>query len=176
MRFLTQLKKFFKQESGFTLIELIVSLIVGAILAASITPFMRTSVMSYEASTSITEAYQSSRIAFNRLLSELRMIPRTSDVTSISSSAITFWDRTPDEIIYTYSGGQLLRNGYAFVDNVSSFTITPKDSAGNSRSPAAYDDYVWSYEIEITIAATIGDQTRNITLAGEVFPRNYHLD
>lgn len=167
------MKIFIRNEAGFTLIELIVSMVVGAILVAAITPILRSSVTSYETATSITESNQASRIAYNRLLSELRMIPATTNVTAITSSSITFTDRNGNTVTYAKSGTNLLRNGYTFVKGVTAFTITPKDNTGSALTPTAQDSNVWTYEVNMTVSVNVGNTAKSLSFQGEVAPRNY---
>jgi len=167
------MKKSMKNENGFTLIEMVISILVGSILAAAVTPIIRSTVMSYETATTVTEAFQASRIAYNRMLSELRMIPSTASVTAISSGGITFTDRDGNSVSYSTGNYRLLRNGFMFAENVTAFTIVPRDTAGAALTPTAQDPDVWSYEVLMTVTVRTGNDPSSVEFKGQVTPRNF---
>ena len=159
-----------REEKGFTLIEMILVIvllaIIGAALAAAFLPGMQT----YLAVDFRKEAIQNARTAMQRVLKDTReaqtfaacgglCVPtNTMTFTNVLNSAVTFdWAGTAQD--------PLTRNGNVLASNVDDFTVTFYDQAG--LEPAD-ETLIWRVRVDLRV--TVGDQI--VDLRSEVFPRN----
>ena len=128
-----------KNHKGFTLIEMIMSILLIGIVAAVIAVPLSQAVKGWFAATSREGISQSGRIGIERMAREIRNTVRKSDNTPCISAAaltsFTFSDLSGDltncnSITFSLSGTNLLRcpdpacaTQYTLADNVSSMAI-----------------------------------------------------
>ncbi|MBN1781611.1 prepilin-type N-terminal cleavage/methylation domain-containing protein [bacterium] len=153
-------------NAGFSLMELIMAMLVMAVLMVAITPLFKTSILTFTQTTAIAESGQSARIAFNRLLLDMKKMDL---INSGSSSGISFDDIDGNTVVYAYSGERLLRNGSTAAGDVSGFTIEYIDVDGYVY--AAPSDDTW--QIKVTLDFDIQGSPASFT--AEVSPRNIHF-
>ncbi len=127
------MRKKFLNEKGFTLIELIASLVILVIVGALVIISTVKIVQGFVFTKMNAETSQKGHIALNRLTKEFTNI---MSVTSGNSKEINFTSRnyitghpieppyTPQSVSWTSSGNPLLLNTTELVDNVSDFSLT----------------------------------------------------
>lgn len=162
-----------RRETGFTLAELAIVIVVSGILIASSVPFFKINVDSYVKVRQGKDILQSSRIAFNRMMSELHKINDPLGIAYGSSSRIDF--NVPNDgwgyITYRERNGRIERESRKLIDYVQDFTIRYYRADGSQKNtPFWYDSDVWRIQLEIVV----GDGENNYTLRGQVSPRNIH--
>jgi prepilin-type N-terminal cleavage/methylation domain-containing protein len=161
-----------REEQGFTLTEMAIVLVVTGILITASAPFFRLNVDSYIQVRNGKDIIQSGRIGFNRMMSELHRIEDPLDITYASSSSIHFIVDSK-LIVYELYNNVLLRNDERFIDQVQGFTVYYYQDDGILKStPFSYDSNVWRIQIELTV----GDESNNFLLRGQVSPRNIHYN
>lgn len=116
---------------GFTLIEVLVSMVILGVLATALTKMLQSQSTFYDDQTHREEARSVARNAMNVLLSELRMVQDQSGVTSASSDGKTLQVTVPYEF-GLYCGV----NGTAIT-----VSMLPVDSA--VAAMASYGGYAW---------------------------------
>lgn len=159
-----------KPNSGFTIAELLIALVVTAILLASVAVAFNASIINYRANEDMFRTINGARQALFRITSQLRTA-QAVDSNSLSNecSLITAGG---DDITYRYDSGNkklyLITNGkdYVLCDNVAAMTFT-KDPA--TEGPMTY---VKSVQISITVAS--GNSQRKVSAAA-VIRRNLKL-
>jgi prepilin-type N-terminal cleavage/methylation domain-containing protein len=167
-----------KHEKGFTLVELIVTLVLVGIIGTFTTLFMYTGLNGYLRAKDTSEGALKAQIALDRIGLELRDINRVTafiadvnvDYTSVTlpgDRRIRFFDPSPDEgdteILLSVDGNEnlLLDKIYSF-----SMSVTYKDLN-------YYGDNVDEVEA-IDVSFTIGDIKR--PFRARIFPRHMVRD
>jgi prepilin-type N-terminal cleavage/methylation domain-containing protein len=161
-----------KQEKGFTLVELTVTIVLVGIIGTFTTLFMYTGLNGYLRAKDNTEGALKAQIALDRISLELREInaissftpsPNPNPTIEYTSNTLSATRRIrfdgADEIFLKVGGNENL-----LLDNVQSFTMR-----------AAYKDLNFyadgNNEVEaIDVSFTIGDIGRQFS--ARIFPRN----
>ncbi len=130
-------------ETGFTLIEVVASLVIVGILSVFTSLFIVVGLEGYEFTKKATEAAMNAEIALNRIGLELRSI---SNITSATPTSIAYTS-TED----TLAGNRTIQlmaetlyltvdgNKYKLIDNLSSalVTVTPADLDNDTKDDVA---------------------------------------
>jgi prepilin-type N-terminal cleavage/methylation domain-containing protein len=153
-----------KHEKGFTLVELIVTLVLVGIIGTFTTLFLYTGLNGYLRAKDTSEGALKAQIALDRISLELRDIHRVSvfnegvnvDYTSVTlpgDRRIRFFDPSPEEgdteILLSVDGNENL-----LLDNVDSFSMSVTYKDLNN-----YGDNVEEFEA-IEVGFTVGDIKR----------------
>lgn len=160
-----------KSQSGITLIEMVVAVVVAGIITVTIMPFVQTSVDSYISARAGKELLQSARIGFNRLVAELRLIESPgSGINWAYSSRIDFNIPGDNGITYRFQSQALTREGVELVIGVEDFVITYYRADGTSFTPGFFNTRdVWRMHIEMKV----GTEDKSIVFQSQVMPRNF---
>jgi Tfp pilus assembly protein FimT len=158
---------------GFTVMELVIVLIVSSVLVISVTPFFRTNIQAYMTARTGKEMLEQSRIGFNRMMSEIRRIPKNC-LLELSSHVLRFWVQDQNgnipalDVKYSYNSsyGQILRNDIRLVEGVSDFTVT-----GYTKTGATTTDETQVWRIRISMTLGLDDQA--CTVVEEVVPLGF---
>ncbi|MBI2091573.1 MAG: prepilin-type N-terminal cleavage/methylation domain-containing protein [Deltaproteobacteria bacterium] len=156
------------RRGGFTLVELVLSIAIIAILAASVGPILTTSFRGYDLVAKRRIALAQIRIALDRMCGEIALIPDTANIVTFTSTNFTFNIPSESNVAYTTSGSTLTRSGVNLADNVTSLAFTYLDSAGNSTATKAN---IKRIKVEASVTAGAGMGTLNIR--DQVFPRRF---
>lgn len=168
------MKKRKLNKKGFTLIEVIVTLVLVGITAALAGMWLVSVVNGYLFTKMNASTVQKAQLALTRLSKEFSAIA----VTSSSGTGITY-TRTdsalnPVTITVSLAGNELKINenntgDNTLTDNVSAFTLTYCDSPDSTSCPSTWSST--SRIIEITLTLTGADNTTS-TFVQRVTPRN----
>ena len=158
-----------KQENGFTLVELIVTLVLVGIIGTFTTLFMYTGLNGYLRAKDTAEGALKAQIALDRISLELRDINEIETLTA--NTAIDYFSATlpgDRQVIYNAVSDAISLdvdgNVNLLLDDVQSFTMT-----------AAYKDLNFyaddNNEVEaINVSFTVGEIGR--PFSARIFPRN----
>lgn len=172
-----------KNESGVTLIEMILSIIligIIGVIAAQAFLFSTKSVMTGNA---VREATQVNRMALDRMVREIRTVRDNRCVETANASTVKFVDSENNTIEYSWAGAgsPLMRNADSLVPNVSSLIFTYYSNAGvditalppmvcaTPCAPACAVTDIWSINIDLTTQT--GAET--MRLRSQVHPRGF---
>jgi prepilin-type N-terminal cleavage/methylation domain-containing protein len=158
-----------RSQKGFTLVELIVTLVLVGIIGTFTTLFMYTGLNGYLRAKDTSEGALKAQIALDRISLELRDIEKIDLVTFSDDTRIDYTSATlPYNRKILYSGGVISLdvngNAYALLDEVSDFTLrmTPAELnyfADNKNEVQAID-----------VSFKVDDIGR--TFNARIFPRN----
>jgi len=154
-----------KRRHGFTLVELVVTITVVAVIAAMGTGLLVEVGRAYSISKTASGAYADAHHALERVRLELAGLTAPTDISSMGATSITFtaWG---SPTTYSLSGGTLRRDGQALATGCSKFELTYYQSDGSiAAAPAA----VRRIAVEIAITR----RGRTAQLRTEVFPRSF---
>ncbi len=170
------INKKFKSENGFTLIEIIVSLVILGILGSTMSVLIVGRVVDafYLTKTNV-ETAQKGQIALNRLTKEFTNITKvnSSGAASINFNSRSYVDGTlQTNRNVSLNNDKLLIDGDTLVDNVSSFVLRYYDDFSSSGSES------WSPTTSKVIEFTLSLDGANNTVTvftSRVVPRNRNL-
>jgi prepilin-type N-terminal cleavage/methylation domain-containing protein len=115
-----------RTERGFTLIELIISIVVLGVLAATGAPVLMASIQAYASSEQTVETIDKLRLTSERLARELREASKATITYNNSSTTPTI---TFTRVDYLVSGSTVTSNSY---------TVTLTGDISNSKITIAY--------------------------------------
>ncbi len=159
-----------QKESGVTLLELILVVVMISILAGFVSSMIYNEINTYQIVTSRSEVIQNLQRTTQFMSKELREIMNPDSIFQASTDSIRFdkWGDIP--ISYKLVDGQLFRNNAILIPSVNMFSFTYYDNSGNQlASPVANPDKIKS--IELKIIKILKGQP--ITLNTKVTPRNF---
>jgi prepilin-type N-terminal cleavage/methylation domain-containing protein len=162
-----------KHEKGFTLVELIVTLVLVGIIGTFTTLFMYTGLNGYLRAKDTSEGALKAQIALDRISLELRDINDVSDFNAnanVDYTSVTLplarrirYDAGNGEILLSVGGNENL-----LLDDVQTFSMT-----GTLKDLNYYGDNVDEVEA-IDVSFTIGDIKR--PFRARIFPRHMVRD
>ena len=152
--------------AGFTLIEVVITLIVLGVLATIGATVMSRGFLSYFVGREIARDDAQGRLAFERMARELRTVRSTADLNIGVANQITITDFDQNVIVYRRNAGtsQLERsqdNGATFqplADNVSTLTISYLRNDGTTPEAATAANVYY-----ITVLLTIVSSNVNLS-------------
>ncbi len=159
-----------KSESGMTLIELILVMVLVSILAGFISKIIFYEVNTYEMIADRKDELQSSRYAFHVMTRDIRQILKPDSLLYASADSITFADVDTTMISYKYQNSEIVRNGDLLVDGLTDFYFRYFDDAGIALSTPVADPNdirVVELNLENTVHSQIIDAQIKVT------PRNF---
>src|SRR5712691_6885689 len=154
---------------GFTLIEVIITLVIAGVLATIGATLLSSGFRSYFLGRELAQDAAQGTLALERMTRDLRTARSAADLTTIGASTITFVDVDGNTITYALSAGSVTRaqNGgtaQPLAANVSNlaFTYLQNDGQSTAVTPAT----VWY----IGVAVTVASQNASTTFRGLVKP------
>lgn len=163
-----------RSTKGFTIIELVVTMIVAAIIMTAALSFFVVNVDSYTNARMGKDILQSARIGWNRMLSEMKAIVGSAEIDRGYDDAIQFDLPTETNINYAWDSTykQLEREGEKMVWGVEEFVIKYYDKEGNEIStPFTSRDDVWRIKVRMKVGYE--DQILVLTET-HISPRNFY--
>jgi prepilin-type N-terminal cleavage/methylation domain-containing protein len=153
------------RSAGFTLIEVVITLIVIGVLATIGASVMSRGFLAYFVGREIARDDAQGRLAFERMARELRTVRGTADLNIGVANQITITDFDMNVIVYRRNAGtsQLERsqdggaNYQPLADNVSTLTISYLQNDGTTAAAVAANVYY------ITVLLTIVSSNVNLT-------------
>lgn len=168
--------KHLKNQKGFTLLQIIMGLVVGGLIAGLTSEILMGQAESYSYITNKKEALSDVRFALNRFTNELMRMQDSGDITGATASQIQFYDKDGSSVSYSLqtdsSSGTLMlaRNGESIVDNIDSISFQYYDSNGTElTNPSSSISSI--RRIKITIATDEVNNQPGVTLTTSVTPR-----
>ena len=173
-------------SKGFTLIELVITIVLVSILSGIAALIILQGMRAYSDEQSRSDVHYQSRTAMERMAREIRMIRSSSEfgainspggpvlgtITNNPSNAISFVDITGTTVTYSLTGATLNRiagGTNALAQGVTALSFTCFNNAGGQVANGAASTTVWTIEIDMT--DTQGSET--ISMRTLVHPRNF---
>lgn len=153
------------RRKGFTLIEMIATLVLTALVGTAFVMALVFGVDQYARSSGMAALTQKSRLALTRMYVELAEVQGldTARQGGIGSSAFYYIDHNGDAGSLALSNGRVIMNGsYTLVDGVDSdeALFTYHDASGGTWTPGdGFDDL---FEIAISLKLTTPDGSTGI--------------
>lgn len=165
-------------KKGFTLIELVMTMVLIGIIAFVVANSMSTGFKAYFTTDFRNEALNQARIAMERMTREIRNVRSRTDVPTGTNNQFCFTDINGTRISFRYDGSANILRGEGgagcpgatentLSTNINSFSFSYIRPDGTVD--AAFSA-VNTKRIRLTLTATISGE--NVTLQSEVWPRS----
>jgi prepilin-type N-terminal cleavage/methylation domain-containing protein len=148
----------FARHSGFTLVELVISIVLVGILAGLGAQMLGRTFEIYALGRESAQGDWQGRLALERITRDLRMALGRASLAIVPATAITFSDMDGNNVNYVLAGNQLQRNGRALADDISALQFTYLRSDGRTAEAADPNQVYY-----VTVAF-------NVTRAGVAVP------
>ena len=158
-----------KKQTGFTIIEIIVSIIILGIVSSLVVSIINRTVLNYHNLSQRDKLSSSARIAIERITREIRLaLPNSvctyDTVNCLSSSDKVYFIKTIDAGMYqdqsgTYTDPSILKSPLPIPPN----TASEFDIISNGSSNVSVGDWVMVYNINNTNIYTPGTNRKQIT-------------
>jgi prepilin-type N-terminal cleavage/methylation domain-containing protein len=164
---------------GFTLLEVVITIVVFAIVATLGAALMSSGFRAYFLGREIAEDDAQARLAFERMARELRRARGTADLNIGVANQVSFTDIDGVAIAYRRNAGtsQLERSQtgvagtyQALADNVSALTISYLRNDGVTSEAAGGNSALVYY---ITVQVTVSTQNASSTYRSTVKPTTF---
>lgn len=159
------------KQKGFTLIELILTIVLIGIISGVTAKILMTGIDTYSFVTNRKDASQHARVAMERMVDEMILFQWT-DVSFMGQSRLSYWDQDGHSSSFksdTMNGQPVLKRGNDFLAGVLAFLDFDYLRADGSNASFAWQLRRLNIEVSIEALGGYGD----ITLRTEVFPRNF---
>ncbi|MDH4163663.1 MAG: type II secretion system GspH family protein [Nitrospirota bacterium] len=159
------------QSNGFTLVEIVITIVLIGVLSGIAAMIILQGVRSYSGEQTRSDAHYQARIAMERMAREIRLIrSQGADIITMANNDLRFIDVTGATIGFSWAGPVLSRwNGASndlLASGITAFTFNYYQQDGvTAASPAD----LWF--VEITMTASAGGET--FDMRTRVHPRNF---
>lgn len=131
-----------RRPCGFTLIEIIVTLVLLGLLGATVFGFMGQAVRGFFIARDALEITQKAQIALNRMRIELTYLDK-NNVSASSSSAITYQTNisgatSTDTIAFDAANSRITFNGVTLIDDVGGLTFSYYNDPSDTTPASSY--------------------------------------
>ncbi len=164
-----------KNEVGFTLIEIVMTIVIVSIIAGVSGMIIASGVRAYSDEQARSDVHYQARLAMERMTREIRTMrgraAAPDDIPNMAANALGFYDITGVLVEFDLSGTNLRRQqdggGWqTLATNIAGPLFEYYDNAGN---PGAAQNALWYVEIGLT--ATQGSES--LQMNTRVHPRNF---
>lgn len=166
-----------KKSAGFTLIEIIITIVIVGILAGIAALIILQGTRSYTEGQVRSNVHYQARYAMERMAREVRLIRACGDIAGPANPAasLTFTDIDGNAVTFGAGGTDLLRNADILARGVTALQFRFFDQNGNLAAlappctvPTAPTD-IWTVEVSMTVA----EGAETIQMGTRVHPRNF---
>ncbi len=165
------LKKLKGNERGFSLVEIVLSMVIVGILSGVASQVLGTSIDSYSFIKNRQAALSDVRYAVNRMAGELLKVG-SADLISVSGSDIQFTDKSGVATSFqsgTVSGKlALMRGGEVLATPIQSFSVVAYDQQGAATTVAAS---IRRFKVRVSTAPV--DKEGSLSVTTSIFPRAF---
>jgi prepilin-type N-terminal cleavage/methylation domain-containing protein len=153
------------KQKAFSLIELIIVMVIASIIAISANLLLLGGFSAYSSGNNASYSDWQARVALERMARDIRSIRSTGDISTATSTALTFVDINGNNVSYTLSGTRLMLNNKVLADNVQNLNFTYYTKLGTTAAQISAISY-----IVISLNIAYNNISFNITTA--VYPWN----
>jgi len=166
----------FTSKRGFTLIELVITMVLIGIVAFIVADAMSTGFKTYFTTDNRKEALDQARIAMERMTREIRNLRSSADIGTANANQFCFVNTDGTRVSFLYSGTTIVRDepvacpsaagAPVLANNITVFSFTYLQTDG-STDPAPPTN---TKRIRIAITSTLSNE--QVQLQSEVWPRS----
>ncbi len=153
------------QQTGFTLIELVIVIVLGGIIAAISMKLLTQGLSAFLGAVNVTNADQQARLAIERMVRDIRSIRSASDIITATNSQFSFTNFSGNNITYTLSSNNLMYNSQILANGIGALGFNYYDNNGNITATLSAIRY-------IAVNLTITQGNSNFTIGTAIYPEN----
>ncbi|WP_243439345.1 prepilin-type N-terminal cleavage/methylation domain-containing protein [Fundidesulfovibrio soli] len=143
-----------KTERGFSVLEVVVTVVILAIVAAGGLGIMANVTQGFLQERAVSAAAENAQAALTRIIHEVSNLD-TKRSYSLASNTITYYYRTDaSQSTIQRTGTNLLLNGNTLLNNVTAFTTTAPNYGASPAVPAAVSIQVQIVGPKATVTKT----------------------
>jgi len=165
-------------SNGFTLIELVMTIVLVSILAGLAAVIILQGIRAYSEENYQSDAHYQARLAVERMARELRMVNSAGNVGTVAIGTITgnptssfiFTDQTGTNVRF-WLNGQTLNRTVGVVDSALAVGVTTLDFRHYNILSAPTTTALEVWTIDISLTDTQGSQS--LPISTRVHPRNF---
>lgn len=131
-----------KKYLGFTMVELIVSIVILSIISVVVSKIMLQGYRSYIIYQNANDADVQALIALEMMTNDIHTIRSAAGITTITATSFAFVNTNGSTITYTLSSNNLQRNGVTVANGVSALVFAYLNAAGTTTATASLVRYV----------------------------------
>lgn len=156
-------------HGGFTLIELVLTLLILGIISAVVAQFAFQGIRSYSTEQDRGDAHSQARLAVERMAREVRAIRSATavDIPIMTATDLQFTDNLGQSVRFTWAANVLTRNGQTLAVNVAPFALTYFQSDGTTVAAVPAD--LWF----VRVALTFTQGGASLPMRVQVHPRGF---
>jgi prepilin-type N-terminal cleavage/methylation domain-containing protein len=158
------------KQQGFTLIELVMVIVILAIITGMSSLLLSQGFNAFFTSEDVLDAQWQGQIAIQRMARDIQLIRSPADISTATSSQLSYTDINNNSISYTLSGSNLTltKNSSAQVlaEGVNSLTFTYYNNSGSAPASNSAIRY-------INISIVVTQNNANYSLTTTIYPRNF---
>jgi prepilin-type N-terminal cleavage/methylation domain-containing protein len=157
-------------EAGFTLMELIMTIVATGLLAGFTASMLISGVETYDYLNARKEALEDSRRALQRIVKEVRQAVDPGMIQKAAADSLRFLNVDSSSVQVRYTNQSILLNGQILIDRVTQFNLVYYDGAGTQLAfPINNTGVVW----RIRVAFVYNANGQSIALQQDIVPRNF---
>jgi len=153
-------------QIGFTMVELVIVIVLVGVIAMTASLLIGQAAQTYQKEGNYSAMTSQDLLALEEMEREIRIIRSPSDITTCTSTNLTFTDVNGNLIVYSYSGTTLSAGGNPLASNLSGFSFAYFNNSGGVAASCAL---TWTVTINLT--ATQGSDSLPMRIS--LFPRNF---
>lgn len=155
-----------KSAHGFTIVELLMSLVIMAMLMATVALAFNASVINYTTNKDMYRAMNTARQSLLRITSDIRTAVNVNAADASDLCSIDYGGAAGYEAVYQYDDTNdrlnlILANvanagTYVLCENVTAMTFTKSPATGNARN------------VRMVMEVTVGNETQTVSTAAVI--------
>ena len=168
------MKRKLKNSKGFTLVEMMVTVVILSIIVLGLVTFFSGGMRSWVSGQSQLKAQREARQAMDRMVREIREGDKIIDTST--NSAINFHTPFKGNMSFSYNSSEreIKEGTVSLIQNVKNCTITYYDKNKVLIDPSSESDKVSIVKINLEIDVD-NDNNTDIHLKSEISLRNFNL-
>ncbi len=163
-------RRFTQCEAGFTLMELILTIVIAGMLAGFTAHMLVAGADTFDYLTVRKTGLEDSRMAMQRIVKEVRQALDPGMIQKATADSMRYLNVNNQSVQVRYINQSISLNGQTLIDHVSQFNLKFFDGSGVQLAfPISNTGNIW--RIRVSFVYSNGGQS--ISLQQDIVPRNF---